>query len=156
MQIPEVDQALSECNTHLDQDDGKYRGTQIERYLIEYLLILICGSLEDAIRRTLIEGVRKSRNKEFESFVQTSVDEYFKMNFDTTKRYVKAFGTSIANAFDGYLRTDPQIVSHYKSLVANRHDVAHRRKTITLSINDIEQYYKKAHLVVDAVKAAFV
>src|SRR5436853_519048 len=62
--------ALNDCEQHL-QDSGAI-GSPIESYLTEYLLILMCADMQEAMYKVIEEWADRSGNPSLKEFIAAS------------------------------------------------------------------------------------
>ena len=73
MDLATVSNAIAVCEKHLN--DNKAFNTEIESYLVKYLLALICGEYEEAIEEMVAKRADKAGDPELSSYVRTTTDK---------------------------------------------------------------------------------
>lgn len=156
MRDAEIEFTIKTCETHLKAINSPEKSL-IELYLTRYLLIFMVNKFENKIHQIISSHVRCNQgghkiNNYFEIKTKT---EYKGKTTSKLCEYLKIFGTQYSDAFDKktHLKGNEVSVSHYNSIIANRHGTAHATLS-ELKFVDLVRYYKEAHKVLDLLDAS--
>jgi hypothetical protein len=151
MKLPRIDDAIERCRDHLDESHS--RSTQIESFLVQHLLVLICASFEIEIERLVDDRVAKSADPEVRDFARSFVDQLFRNpQIGEIKGLLGRFGDGPKEDFKNRIH-GTRAETFFSSIVNNRHQVAHSVGP-NLTLAELESAYEEAHSVLDAVHAA--
>ena len=114
--------AIDNCRGHLDSAEAW--GSEIESYLTQHLLVILCADVQQAIYSVLEARADKASDVELKHFA-----------LNTGKRVLRSIGKSEIAGFVGYFGSEAKQylnenvnemeVTIYNNAVSNRHDVAH-------------------------------
>jgi ABC-type sugar transport system ATPase subunit len=142
--------ALNDCEQHL-QDSGAI-GSPIEAYLTEYLLILMCADMQEAIYRIIEEWAEISANPSLKEFVAASSRRVLRsVKKGEIAGFVGLFGSTHKDRFNSVL--DDREVTIYNNAVESRHDVAHRTGA-TVTFSDMKDALSAARNILVALERA--
>jgi len=145
MTFPEVEDAIAACRKHLDNSNSK--GTQIEAYLTCYLLVLICRTFENEIRRLVVERAKLAKDEDIVTFMTNSISTYRSLKVSDIKgKLMGRFGKGHWDRFDEFLRNETTVVTGYSNIVANRHQVAHGGP-VNMTLDELVQSYRNSEKV---------
>lgn len=151
MRFSSLDFAIKRCEQHLD--GTKTRSTEIDTYLVQYLLVRICAEYE--IRITTLVHRRCSRTKDphLKSFAQRMA-EYVCQRFSISDiaKVLKRFGDDYKLAFHTQVMSSMAHIA-WDNIYTNRQAVAHKTGT-QMSFGDLKDNYRDSLLVLDALVAA--
>lgn len=153
MRIKAIDELIVQCNTYLDDKNG--RGELLESYLTQFLLVKIYQIFEERIREIVYARADKVGDTEVANFVKFS-NKKFRGLFtsDLQKTLLKKFSESYANEFQERLSAD-NIGQKYNSLISNRHAISHTGNPIYATFDDTVSAYEEGHKVLDVLKDIF-
>ncbi len=134
--------AICKCREHLTET--KTFSTEIETFLVHYLLVLICSEFESRVLEITLERVKKTGDSQVFSFVGNIIQRKFRrLRTGEMSELLKQFDSELSDKFDKIVNNSPEQVS-FNNIVNNRHDFAHGNKSIEMSFNDLESDFKKA------------
>jgi len=145
MAYARVEAALAQSRAHLAAT-GSFN-TEIEAYLVGYLLATAYSSLEARVR--LIVATRSARNADAESrnFIRKASGGMIRrIAFSDLVGYIGMFSDSLKESFRRNL--DDRDVSAYDNLLTNRHNVAHNSGS-NMTLSDLDEAFKRAERVLD-------
>ena len=151
MKIPAIDQAIQTCKDHLDKTGS--RGTQIESYLTQYLLVLISAAFEEKVEEILLKRADKITDVQVKSFFKNCVHRIFRSAKSSELAGMLGYFDRSVQATFGKAVNGTREESSYNSIIVNRHDTAHSKGS-TISFSDLERYYQEGHVVLDHFSAA--
>lgn len=151
MDFPRIDAALKSCREHLDATAS--RNSEIELFLVNYVLGVIYAEYEQAIRFVIVGRSQTGADAHHDAFVAVAV-----------KRITRSFRLSelcgYLNYFDGTCKKDflgkvenSQYHSAWDSLMHSRMDFAHASGA-QLTLDEVEGYYANSKVVLEAFEAA--
>jgi hypothetical protein len=142
--------ALNDCEQHL-RDSGAV-GSPIEAYLTEYLLILLCADMQEAIYNVIEEWAEKSGNPSLKEFVAASSRKVLRsVKKGEIAGFVGLFGSTHKERFNSAL--NDREVTIYNNAVESRHDVAHRTGA-TVTFSEMKEALSAARKILVAVEGA--
>lgn len=122
MDFPRTDAALAVCKLHLDATNS--RNTEIESYLVGYLLATIYAEFEQKMRAIVCKRVERAGDQHVHNFA-----------ISTMKVVMKTINVSGIKGIIGYLDSaskqtlgdciDDTTQAAYDNIINNRHGVAH-------------------------------
>jgi hypothetical protein len=145
-----IDYHMLICKNHLDATNAW--ATEIELFLVQYLIVRICAELEDRI--PILFERRCSRG--IETDVQLTQFAIKTIQYVTKRFSIKDLGIVLKRFDDGYHAHFNQQVTGNNSHVAwdsiynNRHAVAHGAG-IQMTFNDLAKAYQDCLPVFDAL-----
>jgi len=156
MKDSDIDFTIKMCEAHLKAVDTPEKAL-IELYLTRYLLVFIVNKFENRINQIILKHVQCSQgghkiNNYFEIKTKT---EYKGKTTSKLCAYLEIFGKQYSDAFKKKTTSkgNELSVSHYNSIIMNRHGTAHARVS-ELKFNDVVRYYKEAHKVLDLLDSS--
>lgn len=151
MKFGSIDYRLQSCKNHLDATNSW--ATEIELYLVQYLIVRICAELEDRIPILFERRCRRGTDAQLTQFAIKTVHY-------VTKRFtIQDLGVVLRRFDVGYHKSFNDAVisnnSHlaWDSIYNNRHAVAHGAG-IQMSFNDLSKAYQDCLPVLDAIASA--
>lgn len=145
MTLSDVDADLILCQNHLNATNTK--GTKIESFLTQFLLIRICGIYEKEIKSIMDQRVNKYGDVELASFVMKTFRAYQHVKLDDIRgKILKKFGDDNIKSFNQKISgTKAEI--WYGTLLSNRESAAHGG-IINLTFDDLIKYHSEAKNVI--------
>lgn len=142
--------AIEDCETHLKLT-GAY-GSEIEAYLTQHLLVLLCADVQQEIYKILDERAMLSGDEEIRQFVSASGEKILRsVHKGDIATFVGLLGSHVKQKFNSLL--DDSDVTIYNIAVDNRHKVAHK-DGVQVSFREIKQATDAAGRLLGAVKTA--
>ncbi|HAC16859.1 MAG TPA: hypothetical protein DCE78_13075 [Bacteroidetes bacterium] len=156
MKDNEIDFTIKTCEAHLKAVNNPEKAL-IELYLTRYLLVFIVNKFENRINQIILKHVQCNQggHKINHYFDKKTKNEYKGKTTSKLCAYLEVFGEEYSKAFDKktHLKGNELSVSHYNSIIANRHGTAHATQS-KLKFDDVVRYYKEAHKVLDLLDAS--
>jgi len=119
--------AVQDCERHL-QSSGSY-GTEIESYLTQYLLVVMCADVQQEIYRIAEERASTARDLALSSFVAASTKKVLRsVGKREIATFVEMFGPDCKAKLNSGI--DDADVTVYNNAVCFRHDVAHNQGSL--------------------------
>jgi hypothetical protein len=138
--------AVDDCEKHL-QATGAV-GTEIESYLTQYLVVVLCADIQQEIYRLSEERAAALSDAGISSFVSATSRKLLRsIKKGEVVGYLAMFGTDCKDKLNSQL-TEPE-VSMYNNAVGDRHDVAHKQGA-SISFGDLKNAVLVAEKLIDA------
>lgn len=151
MNFGSIDYQMLSCKNHLDATNTW--ATEIELFLVQYLLVRICAELEDRVPVLFERRCSRGTDAQLTQFAIKTVHY-------VTKRFaIQDLGIVLKRFDDGYHKHFNKAViannSHlaWDSIYNNRHAVAHGAG-IQMTFNDLSKAYGDCLSVLDALVGA--
>lgn len=138
--------AMQDCERHLNATSAG--GTEIESYLTQYLLVILCADIQQEIYRLSEERTAQASDNGLSSFVAASARKILRSigKADIVK-YVEMFGADCKDKLNSQL-TDAD-VTIYNNAVCGRHEVAHNQGAL-ISFADFKEAMRVANKIIGA------
>ena len=151
MRLQRIDYVLASCRAHLDSTAS--RSTEMEAYLVGYLLVIICSAYEQRIKDLVIARSKHSKDVDLTSFVTgVSARVVRSIKCSEVAGVLGLFGSHCKEKFQQDVNDTPAQVA-YDNIINNRHMVTHGGGT-NMTFADVEREYRKSRLVLDAMGSA--
>lgn len=142
--------AVDNCHAHLD-DSGCW-GTEIESYLTQHVLVIMCAEIQQELYSVLEVRAGEASDQELKSFaVATGKKVLRSVGKKEIATFVGHFGKD-AKAFLNQI-VDEREVTLYNNAISNRHDIAHKSGS-NITFRELEEILKSASNLIDAVERA--
>jgi hypothetical protein len=148
MTLRRIDNALAVCKTHLDGTDT--RGTEIESYLVAYLLTLVASEYEQRVEALFSLRAMKCGDPHVHSFVTSACGRIIR-----SPRCSEIAGA--LGMFDAKCKTDFQAKvnnqacqTSYDKIITNRQLVAHLTGS-NMTFAELERDAAESIMVLEAV-----
>lgn len=150
MRFGSIDDQLRVCKEHLDAT-GTWT-TEIEFFLVQYLLVRICAEWELRIPIMVERRCSRSTDVHLKQFAMNSA-QYFSKRFTVKDigRTLKKFGADYHEIFNDVVTSTNAYIA-WDSIYNNRHAVAHDAG-IQMTFTDLVTAYKDCLPVLDALVA---
>jgi len=151
MQLGLLDVYLQNCERHLDAANA--RNTEIESYLVQYLLTRICAEYESRIVVLVQRRCLRMRDAHVRRFNERSAKDacrFFKIG--DIKGILGRFGEDYKTSFHDRIVNTAAHVS-WDNIYSNRQAIAHGAGA-QMSFADLRRDYTQSLEVLDAVTAA--
>lgn len=131
---------------------------KVEELLTKAILIEICVSFNEEIKSLLSKKLSEILDESIRDFAWSWVEIELKKrnpNYDNIKGLLGKFGSSYKYKFNEKIQEieDHKIViNSYNSLLTNRNHAAHSQN-IKVTLNQVREYYEKAHFVLDCLQS---
>jgi hypothetical protein len=145
-----VDSAIERCREHLDATGA--RNTEVETFLVGYLVTIIHAEFEQHVSELLRERTRSSdpHLTAWGAYATGRIAKKFSVS--DLSGYLRAFDESCRMMFANAIHDTPEHLA-YDRIESTRQLVAHARDT-SLTFDDVEQSYREACAVLDAFAKA--
>lgn len=141
-----------ECRAHLDETSS--RGTEVEAFLAQYLLVALCAEMQDEIYRVVEIRTAQCGDSELCGFaLNTSKRILRSVKIAELLGFVGHFGPERKQRFSEAL--DERVRMQYDTAVSNRHAVAHRNGA-QVTIADLAGIIDSAERVLDSAHEALI
>lgn len=146
MELNRIEEALEKCRDHLTKTNSF--NTEIESYLTQYLLVLICATLEKEIKSIVIQRARNSNDTHLESFCRSCVSQLFRsIKTNQISGLLGRFGDDYKTAFSNKVN-GTRAETFFNNIVSNRHQVAHD-SGVNTTYEELEVFYREGVTVLD-------
>ncbi|WP_345860623.1 HEPN domain-containing protein [Shewanella algae] len=139
--------AFDNCKAHLDESSAW--NTEIESYLTQHVLVIMCADIQQEIYRVVEKRVELAADTGLRSFSAAAC-----------KRVLRSVGKSELAGFVGHFGADAKdhlnqqiddaTVTIYNNAVSNRHDVAHSSGS-NITFRELESAITAAKALITAV-----
>jgi len=142
--------AFDNCQEHLEKSNAW--GTEIESYLTQHVLVIMCADIQQELYRVLEQRAEKAGDIPLKTYAVA-----------TCKRVLRSIGKSEVAGFVGYFGSnakefldnniDDKEVTIYNNAVSGRHDVAHKSGA-NITFRELEEAMNAARNVIKVVSKA--
>lgn len=142
--------AFDNCKNHLDESNAW--NTEIESYLTQHVLVIMCADVQQEIYKVVEKRVDLADDSAIKNFAVASC-----------KRVLRSVGKSEIAGFVGHFGADAksylnnqvedEIVTNYNNAVTNRHDIAHSSGS-NITFRELETAIEAARALIQAVSEA--
>jgi hypothetical protein len=144
--------ALKECQDHLEATAA--RGTVIESYLTQHILVLFSADMQQAIYELLEKKSKQANQESMRLFISSAGKTLVRgVKKGTIAGFVNHFGADAKQKFDNCLRDKEPEMTLYGNAIDNRDSVAHKQGA-QVTFSEIQQAVDVAELILSAVKSA--
>jgi hypothetical protein len=141
MKFTRLDNAMDSCKKHLDTT--KTRGTEIESYIVGYMLVAICSEFEIMFNKIIEVRAKRSKDQHLCNFIKSSNRQLARSMFlGDIAGSLGRFGDDWKKAFHAAANGTPAHVG-LDSIMTNRTAVAHLAGT-TMTFAELEAAYQAA------------
>lgn len=143
---------LEECRRHIDSTAST--GTEVEAFLSQYLLVVLCAEMQEEMYRVVESRAKKCGDEGMCSFALASSKKILRsVKTGELSGFVGGFGSARKGRFVDAL--DERTVFQYNSAVDNRHSVAHRSGA-QVTLSDMAEIIAAAKRVLESALAALI
>ena len=151
MNLDRVDMTIEVCQEYLTNFTSSFR-PQIENFLTQQLLIIICAEIETAIKEMIIAQARDRCSDDFQAFIQSCLNATFRsMKPSELAGLLNKFGTARKDRFRELV--DERAKTAYDSIVVNRHNTAHGSGS-NLTFREAVESYRAGLSVIESLSTA--
>lgn len=157
MQFGAIDYQLQKCEQYLDATNS--RNTEIEFYLVQFLLVRICAEYEQRIRIMVRRRCSRSTDGHLTEFTRPHVDYVTKKySIADLSNVLGRFGQDYKDAFTQQFLSQPSNLSPHpqvawSNIYTNRQQVAHV-SGVQMNFDDLKKAYQSSLAVLDGFAAA--
>jgi hypothetical protein len=144
--------ALKECQDHLEATAA--RGTVIESYLTQHILVLFSADMQQAIYELLEKKAEQVDQESIRLFISSAGKNILRgVKKNAVAGFVSYFGTVAKQRFDNCLIDKDREITQYMNAIMNRDSVAHKQGA-QVAFSEIQQAVDAAELILSGVKTA--
>jgi len=156
MTFRNLDFVIKRCEEHLDS--ANMRGTEIENYFVQYLLVRIWAEYEARITALLNRRCTRITDSHLKAFIRDAAKKSFrKFSIREIGDILDRFGSDYSKAFnDSAMKSTPQQMAPHiawDNIYTNRNAVAHQAGA-QMSLGDLKKNYAASLAVLDALVIA--
>jgi RiboL-PSP-HEPN len=143
---------IEDCAKHL-QSSATF-GTEIESYLTQYLVVVLCADIQQEMYRLSEERASVAKDIAISSYVSTSARKVLRsVRKDEIAKFVGMFGPASLVKLNS-LVSDAE-VTIFNNAVSNRHDVAHKQGA-RITFQELKDAVAIAEKLLDAVDQSLI
>lgn len=144
-----VDDLFQSCGAHLDATVK--RGTEIENYFVQLILVRICAEFEIKLAALVERRCMRSNDEPTRVFMKTLARDVCR-NFSISDiaGILGQFGEAYKKKFSDEVTNKPPTVA-WNNIYVNRHVVAHRNGIVQMTFVELEATYRDSLVVFDAL-----
>ena len=140
--------AIEDCERHLATSGAT--GTEIESYLTQHILVLLCADMQQEIYQIAEERSRTANDTGLANYVSMSCRRILRsVRKDEIAVFVGMFGMDAKDRLNELVEDSE--VTLYNNAVSNRHDVAHRSGA-QITFRELKNTAIVAEKLLDAVE----
>src|SRR5712692_6741601 len=149
--MPLAQEVIDVCRQHLTTTNSF--ATEIEAFLVQYLLVVICGEYEQTIESFIEQRAERAGDDHLTAFVKAAAGTRFR-NPKTSdiSGLLGWFSSDLKDAFSERIKDTPALRA-FDTIVANRHAVAHQGGNLQLTFRELCDRFEESKLVLAEVKA---
>jgi hypothetical protein len=160
-----IEQALSTCGAHIHELRSQagqidtatlVRNSEIESYLVNYLLGAIYSEFEQYVRQSVYQRCSSHSDAGLSSFARAAVDRTVrKIKISDLGGHLASFDKVCKELFSQAVN-DPsrsQEKAAYDSIIMNRHDFSHATGS-PMTFEDLEQAYRMSLFILEEFERA--
>jgi hypothetical protein len=145
MKFKRIEDAFETCKKHLDSTNS--RNTEIESFLVGYLIVLVIAEYEVLLEKILAKRADRIKDAHVQSFVKVAVDKLTRsIKIGEVSGLLSHFGSDYKKAFVDANQKTPTAMTYYDNIMANRHLVAHQTGT-TMTLLELETAFIESKIV---------
>ena len=116
--------AMKDCEKHLESSDSF--GTEIESYLTQYLLVVLCAGIQQEIYQLSEERASVANDAALSAYVSASARRVLRsVGKEEIAKFVGMFGAETKAKLNSLVNEAD--VAVFNNAVNNRHEVAHKQ-----------------------------
>lgn len=142
--------ALDNCRSHLVEANSE--GTEIEAYLAQHILVIMCAEIQQELYATLELRLNLSADSNITNFALVAGKKILR---SIGKGEVVGFVNNFGGAAKNYMNDNlsDREVALYNNAVSNRHDVAHSSGS-NITFRELDDILDAASKFIDVFKVA--
>lgn len=145
-----TESALQEVSLHVEETGA--RGTQVEIFLAQHILVIMCAEMQQEIIRLIKARMDELGSAELSSFAVASCGKLFRSVMTSEiAGLLGNFSAACKESFNAQL--GDRVVMQYNAAVKDRHSVAHK-SGVQLTLNDVKAVLEDAKAVLSATVIA--
>lgn len=147
--LAELDEAVELVQRHLESAGA--RNTEIETFLVRYLLILIYARYERFISDRLERRFQSSTDSALGRFASEALRNVLRgIKIADLSTLLGKLDPGLREEFGRRLEADPQAATAYNNILVNRRDFAHELSDVQLTLTELRQSYQDSRKIVEA------
>ena len=151
MTVTEVREALDHCESFLDSANA--RGTEIESFLTQYLLVAAYSTFESEVEAIAIDRAAKLSDAEAAHYVRSTHDNVVRgLRLTELSGFAGRFGESNKESFSAVI-TNTAAHAAWDSLLNDRHASAHGEGA-KMTMREFGDAFERALVVLEALSVA--
>ena len=152
MRFGQIDREILECEKHLDSTGT--RNSEIENYLVRYLLVRICAEYETRIAILVQKRCSRTNDEHLMRFAHWGAEIVAtRFNISDLKGTLNKFGDDYQKSFtDAVMNKDCHRA--WDSIYNNRQTVAHGNGMVLMTVDDLKTAYEDSVIVIDELVKA--
>lgn len=151
MDFKRIDAAVATCKSHIDATGA--RGTEIESFLVSYLLVTIAADFEIRLEAIVSKRAERTADPHIQSFVRVAAGRIIRgIKISEITGVLGHFGSDCKESFSKEI-ADTLPHTCYDNILANRHMVAHQTGP-NMTFAELETALPESKKVLDAVASA--
>lgn len=140
--------AVKDCENHLTTSAGF--GTEIESYLTQYLLIVLCADIQQEIYRLTETRASIVKDDAIAAYVATTARRVLRsVGKEDIAKFVGLFGPALKTKLNSLI--DDADITIFNNAVNNRHDVAHKQGS-QITFRELKNAVAVAQKILKAVE----
>lgn len=152
MRFGQLDREIQECERHLDRTGA--RNTEIENYLVRYLLVRICAEYESRIKILVQRRCARINDQYLLRFAHWGAGVAAKnFNIGDISGMLGKFGVDYQQEFSVAV-TNKTCHTAWDNIYTNRLTVAHGNGVVQMNLSDLKQAYADSLIVIDELVRA--
>ena len=152
MRFGQLEYEIKKCEEHLDATGT--RNTEIENYLVRYLLVLICAEYEKRIKILVQNRCARINDPHVLRFAHWGAEMATKcFNIGDIATMLNRFGEDYKKSFHKAVENQRCHVA-WDNIYTNRHAVAHGHSVVMMNFTDLQRDYRDSVLVIDELVKA--
>lgn len=147
-----TESAVEDCEKHLKTSGGF--GTEIESYLTQYLLVVLCADIQQEIYRLSEARASIVKDEAISAYVAATARKIMRsVGKSDIANFVGMFGATPRSKLNGLI--DDADVTIFNNAVNCRHDIAHKHGA-QISFNELKNAIAVAQKILGAVEHSLV
>ncbi len=152
MRFGQLDYEIAQCEQHLNQTSS--RNTEVETYLVRYLLVRICADYEARIKTLVQRRCSRINDQYLLRFANWGAEQATKrFEIGDIAKMLESFGADYKQAFTNAV-CNKRSHTAWDNIYINRHTVAHGNGAVMMNFSDLKSDYKDSGCVIDELVKA--
>lgn len=153
MDFPKVEEALQACKEHLESTSSF--NTEIESFLVQHMLVLICREYEITIEDLAEKRASKAGDPHLTKFVSSTTDIIFRsMKINEISGFLGKFGGDYKQEFTEFMKNNEDVHTSFDNIVVNRHTIAHKGG-VQMTFGELYVSFDKSKSLLDKIASIF-
>jgi hypothetical protein len=147
-----ADTAIANCDAHLTTTNSF--NTEIESYLVKYLLVLICSEYEEMVRGAVGHRAAGIADPDIAAFITSATAQLFRsLRISELGGLLARFAPGVKDGFVGNVNNTPAHTA-FDTILNNRMQAAHSTGVVNLTFVELRLRYEESKEVVRHFAAA--